>query len=85
MFVNVKYYFTDFFSLQPRNRVPLFRSDIKERCAAIVQISFLSIGTVSTIAQVVTRQLSAYNYTFPSSLHVSLLFFSSYNSWFILV
>jgi len=62
--------------LQLRARIALFRLEIKERCAALVQTVFVAIGHVPTIAQVVARQLSKYNYTFPTSTNVSSPFFS---------
>jgi hypothetical protein len=51
-----------------------FRADIKERCVAIVQTEFLSIGSDSAVAQIVQKQLANYNYTFPSAANVSVVF-----------
>ena len=48
---------------------------------ALMQITYLSIGSVPTITQVVARELSRYNYTFLTSSNVSMFFFS--NSWLI--
>ena len=42
---------------------------------ALMQIIYLSIGSVPTITQVVTQELSRYNYTFPTPPNVSTLFF----------
>ncbi|KAI9447170.1 hypothetical protein BJY52DRAFT_1193540 [Lactarius psammicola] len=49
----------------PRARIPLLRSEVKERCNAITIPVLLAIGSPSNIAQVARRQLSTYNYTFP--------------------
>jgi len=48
---------------------------------ALMQITYLAIGSVATITQVVSRELSRYNYTFPTPLNVSTCFF--HNSWLI--
>ena len=69
--------------LQLRARIPLYRLEVKERCATLLQIVFLSVGSVPTIAQIVARQLSRYNYTFPTTSNVSSPFF--FDPWLISV
>ncbi|KAI9443421.1 hypothetical protein H4582DRAFT_2054425 [Lactarius indigo] len=49
-----------------RVRVPLMRSEIKERCNAYCVPALVSIGSASNIAQVVRLQVSNFNYTFPT-------------------
>ena len=56
---------------QPRARIPLFRFEVKERCAGIMLIAFIAITDVPTIVTIVQRQLSNYRYTFPTSTLVS--------------
>ncbi|KAN0116523.1 hypothetical protein V8E52_005904, partial [Russula decolorans] len=49
----------------PRARVPLFRGEVKDRCAAIIQAEFLAIQTGLSVIHLVNKELSNYNYTFP--------------------
>ncbi|KAN0125967.1 hypothetical protein V8E52_001174 [Russula decolorans] len=49
----------------PRARVPLFRGEVKDRCAAIIQAEFLAIRTGLSVIHLVNKELSNYNYTFP--------------------
>jgi len=53
----------------------LFRLEVKERCAALVQITILLIGSVSAIAKFVTQQLAGYTYMFPVPPNVCTSFF----------
>jgi len=48
----------------PRTRMPLFRAEVKERCAGIIKSSFATTPP-TTIAETVETQLSGYYYTFP--------------------
>ncbi len=61
-------------SFQPCACVPLFRGEVKDRCAAIIQAEFLSLGSSDAVTKVVEKQLASYNYTFPksSNVHVTL-------------
>ncbi|KAN0105102.1 hypothetical protein V8E52_011375, partial [Russula decolorans] len=49
----------------PRARVPLFRGEVKDHCAAIIQAEFLAIWTGLSVIHLVNKELSNYNYTFP--------------------
>lgn len=51
----------------PRARIPLFRSEVKERCSVLVASHFLSINSAPDIAHLVERQTSTYNYTYPTA------------------
>ena len=53
--------------MQLRARIPIFRSEAKERCSAIVGAELLAIGRANGIAEAACWQLSAYHYTFPIS------------------
>ncbi|KAF8465778.1 hypothetical protein DFH94DRAFT_698694 [Russula ochroleuca] len=48
----------------PRAQIPLFRSKVKERCAAIVSTEFLAITLAEQRQSKALRQLSKYIYTF---------------------
>ncbi|KAH9987268.1 hypothetical protein BJV77DRAFT_964880 [Russula vinacea] len=50
----------------PRARIPLYRSEVKERCAVIVSAELSAITSEDQIRSNVMRQLSVYNYTFPT-------------------
>ena len=47
---------------------------------ALLQITYLAIGSVPTVTQVVARELSRYNYTFPTPSNVSSLFFLQFTA-----
>jgi len=49
----------------PRARIPLFRREVKDCCAAIVQAEFLAIPSPLKVMSLVEKQLSNYNYSFP--------------------
>ncbi|KAI0285552.1 hypothetical protein BC826DRAFT_972966 [Russula brevipes] len=51
----------------PCARIPLFRSEVKERCSVLVASHFLSFNSAPEIAHLVERQTSAYNYTYPTA------------------
>jgi len=53
----------------------LFCLEVKERCAALVQITILLIGSVSAIAKFVTQQLAGYTYMFLVPPNVRTSFF----------
>ena len=62
--------FTDSAS-QPRARICLIRSEIKERCNTITMGVFLGFDTALDIVEYVRSQLSQYTYTFPRANIVS--------------
>ncbi|KAI0281892.1 hypothetical protein BC826DRAFT_1190840 [Russula brevipes] len=49
-----------------RARVPLFRSEVKERCSMLVASHFAAIGDAPQIVQLVKRQIAMYNYIYPN-------------------
>jgi len=51
----------------PRARIPLFRRDVKDCCASIIQAEFLAIGSAEAVSQLAQKQLADYNYTFPKA------------------
>lgn len=51
----------------PRPRIPLIRSDVKERCSALVTTAFLALRSSVEIVKSVQKQLTNYNYTFPKA------------------
>jgi len=51
----------------PRARISLFRSEVKERCNALVAPTFAAIKSAPQIIQMVDRQTTGYNYTYPSA------------------
>ncbi|KAN0123161.1 hypothetical protein V8E52_003114 [Russula decolorans] len=51
--------------MKPRARIPLFRGEVKDRCAAVIQAEFLAIRTGLSVIHLVNKELSNYNYTFP--------------------
>jgi len=53
----------------------LFCLEVKECCAALVQITILLIGSVSAVAKFITQQLAGYTYTFPVPPNVHTSFF----------
>lgn len=56
---------------QPRARMSLYRSDVKERCSAVFMPTLLAHGSATQIAEVVRKQLSIYTYMFPLGPGVS--------------
>jgi hypothetical protein len=66
-------------SLQPRARIALFRSEVKDRCAHIVSQSFRSL-TPTDITHSVQQQLSKYTYIFPNVCIIFLFFFLLLNA-----
>jgi len=56
---------------QPRARICLIRSEIKERCNIITMGAFLMFGSALDIVDYVRKQLSQYTYTFPRARIVS--------------
>jgi hypothetical protein len=71
-------------SLQPCARIPLFRGEVKDHCASIVQIGFLTLPNKvgQSIVQIAERQLSHYHYIYPTAGHVSATFSVGHSSWF---
>ena len=61
--------------LQIRTRVSKFRSEVKEECVKIAE-KFLEdvAGMPERISQIVEGQLENYNYVFPSSSKVCVVF-----------
>jgi hypothetical protein len=55
-----------------RARIPIFRGDVKERCAQIVRGTFISIQSPGTIIDAVKKQLSQYNYTCPTATAIGV-------------
>jgi len=51
-----------------RARIPLFRSEVKDRCSAIISIEMLAINSDIEVMSHVDRQLSRYNYIFPTEV-----------------
>ncbi|KAI0284161.1 hypothetical protein BC826DRAFT_973468 [Russula brevipes] len=51
----------------PHAWIPLFRSEVKEHCGAVVVLHFAAVNSVPEITQMVERQLKMYNYTFPGT------------------
>ncbi|KAN0102412.1 hypothetical protein V8E52_011970 [Russula decolorans] len=50
----------------PRARIPIFRGEVKERCAHLVHVDFFPIESRLEIMQTIDKQLSDYMYTFPT-------------------
>ncbi|KAN0102384.1 hypothetical protein V8E52_010847 [Russula decolorans] len=50
----------------PRARIPIFRGEVKERCAHLVHVDFFPIESRLEIMRTVDKQLSDYMYTFPT-------------------
>jgi len=65
--------YTSNMSRIPRARIPIFRGEVKDRCVAIIQSEFLALRSKSSVIQLVEKQLSNYNYTFPRSSNDDLL------------
>jgi hypothetical protein len=62
---------------QVRGRISLFRGDVKEECAKVVDKLFEGmVDMPTTITQIVEHQLRMYHYIFPISMVSVLLFFS---------
>src|SRR5260221_11783375 len=63
--------------LEPRARIPLFRGDVKECCAGIINLTFLAMppNMGQNIGPIVERLLLEYRYIYPTSGHVSAPFF----------
>jgi hypothetical protein len=61
--------FTDNTS-QPRARICLIRSEVKEACMIITAGVFLMFGSPMDIIDYVGKQLSHYTYTFPKAVLV---------------
>lgn len=59
--------------LEPRARIPLFRGEVKEYCAGIIQVTFLALppNVGQNLGQTVQGLLSQYRYIYPTSGHVS--------------
>ncbi|KAN0140484.1 hypothetical protein V8E53_001693, partial [Lactarius tabidus] len=57
----------------PRARIPLLRSEVKERCHDLSVPEILAIGSASKIAKVIRLQLSDYTYTYPTAARSGLL------------
>jgi hypothetical protein len=70
--------------LQLCAQIPLFRGEVKDHCASIVQIGFLTLPHKpgQSVAQVVERQLSHYHYIYPMAGHVSATFSIGHSSLF---
>ena len=73
---------TDTF-FEPCPRIPLFRLHIKECCAGIVKVAFLTTPLTigQTIVQIVKQQVTDYHYIYPALIHVSAIFLEGY--WLI--
>jgi hypothetical protein len=56
---------------QPRARIPLLWSEVKERCNALSIPEILALGSESKIAEVIHLQVSDYTYTYPTVTRVS--------------
>ena len=85
VFLQVRYDMVDNF-LQPCARIPLFWREVKDQCAGIVQIEFLTVPLKpggQNIVHIIDRQLSHYHYTYPTSSQVSIIFLAGHGSLFI--
>jgi hypothetical protein len=58
-------------ALQPRARISLIRSEVKERCTTLTMGTFLALGSATDIIEHVRKQVSSYTYTFPGATFVS--------------
>jgi hypothetical protein len=56
---------------QPRARIPLLWSEVKERCNALSVPEILALGSESKIAEVIHLQVLDYTYTYPTVMRVS--------------
>jgi hypothetical protein len=66
---------------QVRGRISLFRGDVKEECAKVVDKLFVDmVDTPTAISQIVEYQLHKYHYIFPISMVSALLFFGGANA-----
>ncbi|KAI0248850.1 hypothetical protein BJV78DRAFT_1284511 [Lactifluus subvellereus] len=61
-------YFTKILPV-PRTRLSIFRSKIKECCSAAIMKWIMSAGSPSEVIRLIQKQLSNYNYTFPTALN----------------
>jgi hypothetical protein len=55
-------------------RIPLFRRDVKDCCVAIIQAEFMVIPSNLGVVHMAEKQLSKYNYTYPTASNVSEYF-----------
>ena len=73
---------TDTF-FEPHPCIPLFQLHVKECCAGIVKVAFLTTPLTmgQTIVQIVKWQVTDYHYIYPMLIHVSAIFLEGY--WLI--
>ncbi|KAN0107248.1 hypothetical protein V8E52_010357 [Russula decolorans] len=65
--INANDHYLSLMTRLPRPRIPLIRSDVKERCSALVTTAFLALRSSVEIVKSVQKQLMNYNYTFPKA------------------
>ncbi|KAN0105563.1 hypothetical protein V8E52_010914 [Russula decolorans] len=65
--INANDHYLSLMTRLPRPRIPLIRSDVKERCSTLVTTAFLALRSSVEIVKSVQKQLMNYNYMFPKA------------------